>query len=290
MLQIPLFLIFLTIYLFALVGNCTIIIIIIKHPHLQTPMYFFIGNLGILDIFYISTTVPKMLVNFLRARKSISFVGCVLQLYFYLVMAATESTLLSTMAYDRFVAICKPLRYLAIMNQKFCLQLATYSWIIGFIYSAIHTFHTFQLNFCRSNIIDHFYCDIPPLLKISCSDTITSEIVVYVVGGLLVLICFPLIIVSYVFIIQNILRIPSARGRSKTFSTCISHLLSVSLFYVSGSFAYFRPMSLNAMAQYKINAVFYTIIPPMINPLIYSLRNKELKKALRKVLQQQQQQ
>ncbi|XP_063312535.1 olfactory receptor 5I1-like [Pelobates fuscus] len=277
--QIPLFIVFIIIYLIALMANGAIILLIFHCPFLHTPMYFFIGNLGLLDIFYLSTTVPKMLSNYLTKKKSISFAGCVAQLYIYLVMAATESTLLSTMAYDRYVAICNPLRYLMIMNRTVCLKLATCSWIIGIFYSAIHTTNTFMLNFCRSNIVDHFYCDIPPLLKISCSDTSKTEIVIYVVGGLLVLICFPLIIISYVFIIQSILKIPSATSRSKTFSTCVSHLLSVSLFYVSGSFAYFRPMSSNSLSEYKFNAIFYTIIPPIMNPIIYSLRNKELKKA-----------
>ncbi|XP_075424072.1 olfactory receptor 5AP2-like [Ascaphus truei] len=283
-LQMPLSFLFLNIYLIALVGNWAIIIIIYRHPLLHTPMYFFIGNLGFLDIFYISTTVPKMLTNSLTQRKSISFVGCVAQLYFYLAMAATESTLLATMAYDRYVAICNPLRYFVIMNGTFCLQLVTSSWLIGIVYSFIHTANTFRLNFCSSNIIDHFFCDIPPLLMISCTDTSINEIVVYGVGGLLVLVCFPLIIFSYVCIIKTILRIPSATGRNKTFSTCVSHLLAVSLFYVTGSFAYFRPASSNPSHQHKINAVFYTILPPMMNPIIYSLRNKELKKAVKKMV------
>ncbi|XP_069819534.1 olfactory receptor 8A1-like [Dendropsophus ebraccatus] len=283
-LQIPLFVLFLNIYLLTMLGNWVVILIIYMCPTFHTPMYFFIGNLGILDAIYISTTVPKMLTNYFKERKSISYVGCVTQLYVYLVMAATESTLLSTMAYDRYVAICHPLEYHVIMNKKFCLQLATTSWTIGIFYSLIHTGVTFRLNFCKSIQIDHFFCDIPPLLKISCSSTFLNEIVVYVVGGLLVLICFPLIIISYIFIVKTVINISTAKGRIKTCSTCISHFVSVSLFYVSGSFAYFHPISPSSFSQYKVNALFYTILPPLLNPLIYSLRNKELNKAFKKIL------
>ncbi|XP_040275636.1 olfactory receptor 8D1-like [Bufo bufo] len=282
-LQIPLYVFFLNCYLFTMLGNCAVIFIVYFHPALHTPMYFFIGNLGFLDAIYISTTVPKMLINYFKKRKTISYVGCVAQLYLYLMMAATESTLLSTMAYDRYVAICHPLRYHAIMDKKVCLELATTSWIFGILYSLIHTGNTFRLNFCKSIQIDHFFCDIPPLLKISCSSTILTEIIVYVVGGLLVLICFPLIIISYVFIVKTVFKISTAKARTKTCSTCISHFLSVSLFYVSGSFAYFYPTEHNSFNQYKVNALFYTILPPLLNPLIYSLRNKEIEKVFKKI-------
>ncbi|XP_075175841.1 olfactory receptor 5B12-like [Anomaloglossus baeobatrachus] len=188
------------------------------------------------------------------------------------------------MAFDRYVAICYPLRYHAIMNKKVCLQFATTSWIIGIFYSLIHTANTFRLSFCKSIQIDHFFCDIPPLLKISCSSIIINEIIVYVVGGLLVLICFPLIIISYIFIVKTVFMISNAKARTKTCSTCTSHFLSVSLFYISGSFAYFHQTSPNSFSQYKINALFYTILPPLLNPLIYSLRNKELEKVFKKVI------
>lgn len=283
-LQIPLFVLFLSIYLLTMLGNWTVILIIFLHPALHTPMYFFIGNLGVLDAIYISTTVPKMLTNYFKKRKIISYAGCVTQLYLYLVMASTESTLLSTMAYDRYVAICHPLRYHAIMNKRVCLELAATSWIIGIFYSLIHTKTTFRLHFCKSIQIDHFFCDIPPLLKISCSNTFINEIVVYVIGGLLVLICFPLIIISYFFIVKTVFKISTAKARTKTCSTCISHFLSVSLFYISGSFAYFHPTSPNSFSQYKVNALFYTILPPLLNPLIYSLRNKELGKIFKKAI------
>ncbi|XP_075424022.1 olfactory receptor 5I1-like [Ascaphus truei] len=279
------FVLFLTIYLIALVGNLMIIFIIIQYSHLWTPMYFFIVNLSILDMFYISTTVPKMLANCLTQRMIISFLGCVVQLYFFLAMAATESTLLAAMSYDRYVAICNPLRYPVVMNRGVCLQLATGSWLIGISYSIIHTANTFRLNFCRSNIIDHFFCDMPPLLKISCSDTRLNEIMIFGVGAILILPCFPLIIISYIYIIRTILKIPSATGRSKTFSTCVSHLMAVGLFYLTGISVYLRPVSASsALQQDKISAVFYTILVPMANPIIYSLRNKELKEAIRKTV------
>ncbi|XP_068104312.1 olfactory receptor 12D1-like [Hyperolius riggenbachi] len=174
--KIPLYILFLNIYIFTLLGNWIIILMIYLNPVLHTPMYFFIGNLGCLDIIYISTTMPKMLHNFFQERKSISYAGCVAQLYLYLVMAATESTLLSTMAYDRYVSICNPLCYYTVMNKKVCLQLTTTAWLVGMAYSLIHTVNTFRLNYCNSNKIDHFFCDIPPLMKISCSDTSLTEI------------------------------------------------------------------------------------------------------------------
>ncbi|XP_053304333.1 olfactory receptor 5I1-like, partial [Spea bombifrons] len=275
--------IFLIIYLIGSVGNMIIIFIILQNPHLWTPMYFFIGNLAVLDMCYISTIVPNLLVNSIKERKKISFGGCVVQLYFFLTMAATESSLLASMSYDRYVAICNPLRYTTVMNREFCLELTITSWVIGLVYSVIHTANTFRLNFCRSNVIDHFFCDIPPLLKIACSDTSLNEIMLFGVGAVLILPCFPLIIISYVYIINAILRIPSNTGRKKTFSTCVSHLMAVGLFYLTGSSVYLQPVSASStQRQDKISAVFYTILVPMANPIIYSLRNEDLKKAIRK--------
>ncbi|XP_029435514.1 olfactory receptor 1019-like [Rhinatrema bivittatum] len=283
-LQIVYFVVFLIIYIIAVAGNLLIITIIKSDPQLHTPMYFFVGNLSILDTFYISTTVPKMLVNCLSTRKTISFSACVAQLSFFLSMAATESALLATMAYDRYVAICNPLRYSIIVNKKSCIFLAAASWFIGIVYSVIHTSNTFRLNFCGSNVINHYFCDIPPLLKLSCSDTNINVILVFLVGGLLMLGCFVLILTSYVNIIKAILKISSAKGRSKTFSTCISHLTTVALFYITGSCVYFRPASTHSLDQEKIGALFYSVIAPMLNPYIYSLRNKDLKGAIIKVM------
>ncbi|KAG8455583.1 hypothetical protein GDO86_001689 [Hymenochirus boettgeri] len=280
--QILSFVLFFIIYLVAAVGNLLIILIIIHVPHLNTPMYFFIANLGILDISYISTIVPIFLSNLLKHHKSISFGGCVVQMFFFLSMAATESSLLAAMSYDRYIAICNPLRYRVIMNPKICFLFAASSWTIGFVYSTIHTVKTFTLTFCRSNVIDHFFCDIPPLLKISCSNTKLNETLIFGVGAVLILPCFPLIIISYIYIIHSILKIPSARGRKKTFSTCVSHLMAVCLFYLTGISVYLHPVSANSSYQQdKISAVFYTILVPMANPIIYSLRNSELKKAIK---------
>ncbi|XP_063312536.1 olfactory receptor 5I1-like [Pelobates fuscus] len=284
-LQMLCFPVFFTIYLIGSVGNMMIITIILKAPHLWTPMYFFIVNLAGLDMCYISTIVPNLLVNSLRQRKTISYEGCVVQLYVFLMMASTESCLLAAMSYDRYVAICHPLRYTVIINRDVCLQLNVSSWIIGIIYSSIHTSNTFQLHFCRSNVIDHFFCDIPPLLKIACSDTRFNKIMVYGVGAVLILPCFPLIIVSYIYIIHDVLRIPSATGRRKTFSTCVSHLMAVGLFYLTGSSVYLQPLSTTTTQQQdKVSAVFYTILVPMANPIIYSLRNKDLKESISKMM------
>ncbi|XP_053555848.1 olfactory receptor-like protein OLF1 [Bombina bombina] len=282
-LQIFTFILFLVIYLAASGGNILIILIILHAPHLWTPMYFFVVNLGILDMCYISTTVPNFLKNSLSQRKTISFIGCVIQLYVFLSMAATESTLLAVMSYDRYVAICNPLHYHIIMNRKNCLYLAVSAWFNGTIYSIIHTTNTFRLQFCQSNVIDHFFCDITPLLKIACSNTKLNEIMIFGVGAVMILPCFPLIITSYIYIIKTVLRIPSAKGRSKTFSTCVSHLTTVGLFYLTGISVYLHPVSTStAVNQDKISAVFYTMLVPMVNPIIYSLRNKELKEAILK--------
>ncbi|XP_030042401.1 olfactory receptor 1019-like [Microcaecilia unicolor] len=283
-LQIIYFVVFLMIYIIALTGNLLIFTVIRSESQLHTPMYFFVSNLSVLDTFYISITVPRMLADFLSQTKKISFSACVVQLSFFLSMAATESALLATMAYDRYVAICNPLMYPIVMNRTVCILLATASWLVGVIYSVIHTSNTFRLNFCGSNIINHYFCDIPPLLKLSCSDTTINVILVFLVGGLLMLGCFVLILISYVNIIRAILKISSAKGRSKTFSTCVSHLTTVGLFYITGSCVYFRPASTHSLDQEKIGALLYSVIAPMLNPYIYSLRNKELKGAIMNVI------
>ncbi|XP_069819535.1 olfactory receptor 5I1-like [Dendropsophus ebraccatus] len=262
-----------------------IVLIIVHVPCLQTPMYFFIKHLAVLDMCYISTIVPKLLASSISKYSTISFGGCVIQLFFFLAMAATEATLLAAMSYDRYVAICNPLRYLVIMNKAVCIQLSATSWTIGGVYSTIHTINTFRLNFCRSNVIEHFFCDLPPLLKIACSDTRLNQKMIYGIGAVLILPCFPLTILSYVFIIRTILRIPSATGRRKTFSTCVSHLITVGLFYLTGISVYLRPkVSSTDLHHDKISAVFYTILVPMVNPIVYSLRNRELKQAIKKIL------
>ncbi|KAG8541723.1 hypothetical protein GDO81_028383 [Engystomops pustulosus] len=279
------FVLFLIIYIIGSFGNIMIVFIILYVPYLQTPMYFFIKNLALLDMCYISTIVPKLLVSSISTYFTITFGGCVTQLFIFLTMAATESTLLAAMSYDRYVAICNPLRYSAIMKRENCIKLAMASWTTGIVYSTIHTVNTFRLHFCRSNVIEHFFCDIPPLLKIACSDTSLNQKMIFGVGAVLILPCFPLTLVSYLFIIHTIMRIPSATGRRKTFSTCVSHLITVGLFYLTGISVYLRPKNTSAaLYQDKISAVFYTILVPMVNPIVYSLRTRELKEAIKKTL------
>ncbi|XP_075681453.1 olfactory receptor 2D3-like [Rhinoderma darwinii] len=278
-----LFVVFLTVYLLTLTGN-VVIIILTKMDHLlQTPMYFLLRNLAFLDICYTSTTLPQMLVNLLIEHLAISLPACIVQLYVFLSLAASESSLLATMAYDRYVAICNPLRYSVIMSRDACLRMVAGSWVIGGIYGAIHTANTFRLPFCGSNVLNHYFCDIPPLLKISCIDTFPNEATVFVVGGFLMLGCFSLICGSYMHILISVFNIPKGRGRSKSFSTCISHLIVVLLFYGSGSFMYMRPKS-NLMADKEwLLSLFYSCITPLLNPIIYSLRNKDIQGAIVKL-------
>ncbi|XP_029435414.1 olfactory receptor 5V1-like [Rhinatrema bivittatum] len=283
-LQILYFVAFLVVYIITVVGNLVIIILTRADSGLSTPMYFFLGNLSFLDVFYVSTTVPKMLASFLINKKVISFYGCAAQLYFFLFLASTESIVLASMAYDRYVAICNPLRYVILMNRRVCIQMIVASWLIGNIYAVIHTVSTFHLPFCGSNIINHFFCDITALLNIACANTYVNEVLVFAVGGILMLGCGLLILISYMHIISSVLKIPSGQGRSKAFSTCISHLIVVMLFYGTGGFMYMRPISSYSVNKDSAIAVFYTVITPMLNPIIYSLRNKEIKEAMRKMI------
>ncbi|XP_029442982.1 olfactory receptor 1052-like [Rhinatrema bivittatum] len=283
-LQIPLYLIFLLFYLTTVVGNAAIILIIRLEPRLQTPMYFFLSNLSFLDICYSSVTVPKMLANLLAEQKLISFSGCIAQMYFFHVVGSSEMFLLTVLAYDRYVAICNPLRYPVIMNKMISIQLAATSWVGGFIHSTVHTILKLRLSFCGPNEIDHFFCDATPLLKLSCSDTSLDEILLLITPGVLGPSCFLLILVSYSYIISSILKINSAEGRQKTFSTCASHVIVVSIFYGTGVFVYIQPMSTYASFNNRFITVFYAVITPMLNPIIYTLRNKDVKGALRKML------
>ncbi|XP_056430052.1 olfactory receptor 2D3-like [Hyla sarda] len=278
------FVLFLAIYLLTLQGNVAIIILTKMDHRLHTPMYFLLRNLSFLDICYTSTTLPQMLVNVLIDNSAISLPACIIQLYVFLSLAASESALLATMAYDRYVAICNPLRYSVIMNKDVCLHMVSGTWVIGGIYGAIHTANTFRLPFCGPRVLNHYFCDIPPLLKISCIDTFPNEVTVIIVGGFLMLGCFLLICGSYVHILFSVFNIPKGRGRSKPFSTCISHLIVVLLFYGSGSFMYMRPKS-NLLADKEwLLSLFYTCITPLLNPIIYSLRNKDIQAAFAKLV------
>ncbi|KAM6224092.1 olfactory receptor 5V1-like [Rhynchocyon petersi] len=281
----PLFVAFAAIYQITLVGNGAILLAIVTEKKLRTPMYYFLANLSLLDIFCPSATVPKMLKNLLTEKQNISFVGCVLQLFFLVALAGTEVFLLAVMAYDRYVAICFPLRYTLIMTTGRCVQLTASTWAAGFLNSLLHTVFTFRLSFCKSNQVNQYYCDIPPVVALSCSSTYVAEMLVLVVGGILGISAFLITGISYIYIISTILKIRSAEGKRKAFSTCASHLLVVCLFYGTTIFTYIRPSSSHhSPARDRLISMLYGVITPMLNPIIYSLRNTEVKGALKKVL------
>nr|XP_005313779.3 olfactory receptor 14A16-like [Chrysemys picta bellii] len=282
-LQILHFVGFLVMYLAALVGNLLIFIAIAFDHHLHTPMYFFLMNLSILDLGSISVTVPKSIANSLMNTRSISYAGCVAQVFFLVSFVTADFSLLIVMAYDRYVAICQPLHYDTMMNSRACVQMATGAWISGILYSVLHTGNTFALTFCRGNMVDQFFCEIPQLLKLTCSDSYLSEVGVLAFSVCLVLGCFVFMIVSYVQIFKSVLRIPSEQGRHKAFSTCLPHLIVVSLFVCTCIFAYMKPTSSSTSALDLVAAVLYSVLPPIVNPIIYSMRNKEIKAALRRL-------
>nr|XP_036850631.1 olfactory receptor 5V1-like [Manis javanica] len=281
----PLFAVFAIIYQITLVGNGAILLAIGTEIKLHTPMYYFLANLSLLDIFCPSATVPKMLDNILIGNQSISFLGCALQLYFLVALAGTEGFLLAVMAYDRYVAICFPLRYTLIMTKARCVQLIGGTWTAGFLNSLLHTVSTFCLSFCKSNRVNQYYCDIPPVVALSCSSTYMAETLVIVVGGVLGIGAFLTTFISYIYIISTILKIQSVEGKHKAFSTCASHLLVVCLFYGTATFTYVRPSSSqHSPARDRLIPMLYGVITPMLNSMIYSLRNTEVKGALSRVL------
>ncbi|XP_066485638.1 olfactory receptor 14C36-like [Tiliqua scincoides] len=283
-LQLLHFVMFLLIYLATLLGNLLIITAVVLDQNLHSPMYFFLANLSVLDISYISVTIPKSMLNALINSRKISFAGCVIQVYLVITFADAELFLLTAMAYDRYAAICHPLHYRILMNWSVCGEMVTGCWISSMLYSVVHTANTFRLSFCRSNVIGQFFCDVPQLLKISCSDTHSNDIVMFVLGYSLASLCFSIIFISYVYIFSTVLKIPSSQGRYKAFSTCIPHLVIVCLFLSSGAFTYTRPKSAFSVGRDLVATVLYAVVPPLINPIIYSLRNKELKGALRKLV------
>uniref|UniRef100_A0A8V5G204 Olfactory receptor n=1 Tax=Melopsittacus undulatus TaxID=13146 RepID=A0A8V5G204_MELUD len=280
--QVTLFVLFLLIYVTTVIGNLSIIAAVWLDSQLQTPMYFFLGHLSFLDLCYSSVVTPKMLLSLLSERKTISFAGCFLQLYFYAAFVITECYLLAGMAYDRYVAICNPLRYSILMSKKVCVSLLAGSYAVGLSNSAIFTGFALRLPFCGPNVIDHFFCDGPPLSKLACSDTSLNQMLLFAFGGFNKLSTISAILVSYIFIFFAILRIPSAEGRQKAFSTCMSHLTVVTMLYGTTIFMYLRPSSSYSLNTDKVVSVFYMVVIPMLNPLIYSLRNKEMKDALRR--------
>ncbi|XP_007519610.2 olfactory receptor 5M11 [Erinaceus europaeus] len=283
-LQPLLFVLFLIVYMVTLLGNLGMIVLIRLDSRLHTPMYFFLTNLAFVDMCYTSNATPQMLVNFLSEKKSITFAGCFTQCYLFIALLLTEFYLLSAMAYDRYVAICNPLRYSAKMSRHVCICLATFPFVYGFSEGLFQAILTFRLNFCRSNVINHFYCADPPLIKLSCSDTYVKEHAMLISASFNLSISLTIILVSYAFIIAAILRIKSAEGRRKAFSTCGSHMMAVTLFYGSLFCMYVRPPTDKTVEESKIIAIFYTFVSPLLNPLIYSLRNKDVKQALRNVL------
>ncbi|XP_073410939.1 olfactory receptor 5V1-like [Dendrobates tinctorius] len=282
--ELILFVFFLVVYVVTVLGNSLMVITITLSSTLHSPMYFFLRNLSILDVCYSTSTVPKLLLDFLSDVKSISFFECVAQLYSFISFGGIECLLLAAMAGDRYVAICMPLRYTEVMNWKMCMILATLCWIIGLLNSLAHTVFTFRLPFCRSRSLNHFFCDIPPLLALSCADTTINEVVVYTAGGSVIVVSFMLTILSYIFIVKSILEIRTTTGRQKAFSTCASHLVVVMLYYGTIVFTYLRPTSTYSLDQDRVVPILYGIITPMLNPIIYSLRNKEVHGALTKAI------
>uniref|UniRef100_A0A452H4M7 Olfactory receptor n=1 Tax=Gopherus agassizii TaxID=38772 RepID=A0A452H4M7_9SAUR len=280
-LQILHFVVFLVIYLAALVGN-----LLILNNHLQTPMYFFLMNLSILDLGSISVTIPKSMANYILNTRSISYAGCVAQVFLFVFFTEADFAFLTVMAYDRYVAICKPLHYETAMNRRACVQMAASAWISGILYSVLHTGNTFALTFCGGNMVDQFFCEISQLLKLACSGSYLSEIglVITIVAALFTLLPFALTVTSYVCIISTTLKIPSTSERQKVFSTCSSHLIVVTIFYGTLIIVYLLPKTNTLRDLNKVFSVFYTILTPMANPFIYSLRNKEVKEALRKIV------
>ncbi|XP_065694371.1 olfactory receptor 5J3-like [Patagioenas fasciata] len=281
-LQRPLFFIFLAIYLLTLMGNLGLIALIKTTPPLHTPMYFFLGNLSLVDLCYSSVFSPKLLMGFLVGNKTISYSSCFAQHFFFLLFVTTEVFLLAAMAYDRYVAICNPLLYTVAMPRRVCVQLVAGSYVGGILNSLIQTCFLLPLPFCGPNVINHFFCDTNPLLKLSCADHRLSELLLVAFNGTISMSVLFVIVVSYVYILLSIVRMRSAQGRHKAFSTCTSHLLTVTLFYVPAGLSHMQPGSRYSLEMEKVTAVFYTLVIPMLNPLIYSLRNTGVKDALRK--------
>lgn len=279
-----LFSLFLCMYVVTVVGNLLIILVISSDSHLYTPMYFFLANLSLVDFCLATNTVPKMLVNIQTKSKSISYPCCLTQMYFFHFFGIVDSVLIAIMAYDRFVAICHPLHYTTIMSPRLCGLLAGGLWVFSCFISLIHILLMMRLVFCDDRKIPHYFCDLTPLLRLSCTDTSVNKIFVLIVAGMVIATPFVCILASYARIIMAIMKVPSAGGRKKAFSTCSSHLSVVALFYGTTIGVYLCPSSVRTAVKEKASAVMYTAVTPMLNPFIYSLRNRELKGALRKLI------
>ncbi|XP_044120320.1 olfactory receptor 1L6-like [Neovison vison] len=282
-LQKPLFAIFFIMYLVTVMGNILIILAIHSDSRLHTPMYFFLSNLSFMDICFTTAIMPKMLANLLSETKAISFMGCLVQMYFFVACGNTDSYLLASMAIDRLVAICNPFHYDVVMNPRRCHLMLLASCTISLLHALLWILLVSRLSFCASHVIKHFFCDTQPVIKLSCSDTSSSQIVVMTETLAVVATPFLCILFSYLRIIITVLRIPSAAGKWKAFSTCGSHLTVVALFYGSIIYVYFRPLSMYSVVKDRVATVMYTVVTPMLNPFIYSLRNKDMKRGLRKL-------
>ncbi|XP_040187297.1 olfactory receptor 5B12-like [Rana temporaria] len=282
-LQVPLFLFFLFIFLLTFFWNLLVIILIVTDSRLHVPMYFFLGNLASLDLCYSTLTVPRMLFDLHTNSRKITLTACITQVFFFFLFATAEFLLLAVMSYDRYTAICKPLHYTQIMNWKVCLQLASIVWLLACTNALIHTLCGLNLTFCGSDIIESFFCDLPQLLQISCSDVYINILLIFVMGGILAVFPLTLIILSYVSIFKTVLKMKVKGKMSKVFSTCTSHLTVVFIFYCSSIFNYFRPNPNQHFAHDKVASVFYAVILPLINPLIYSLRNQDFRTSFHKV-------
>ncbi|XP_065509124.1 olfactory receptor 14J1-like [Caloenas nicobarica] len=283
-LQLLHFWLFLGIYLAALLGNGLIITTIACDQHLHTPMYFFLLNLALLDLGSISITVPKSMANSLWDTRAISYAGCAVQLFLFTFLMEAEYYILTIMSYDRYVAICKPLHYGTLLGSRACVHMAAAAWATGFLSALLHTANTFSLPLCKGNALDQFFCEIPQILKLSCSHSYLMEAGLLVVSVLVAFGCFEFIVLSYVQIFRAVLRIPSEQGRHKAFATCLPHLAVVSLFVSTAMFAYVKPPSILSPSMDLVMAVLYSVVPPAVNPLIYSMRNQELKDALWKLI------
>uniref|UniRef100_A0A8C5ZY15 Olfactory receptor n=1 Tax=Marmota marmota marmota TaxID=9994 RepID=A0A8C5ZY15_MARMA len=281
-LQLPLFVTFLLIYTITLVGNLGMILLILLDSHLHTPMYFFLGNLSLVDFCYSSAVTPKVMAGLLLGDKVISYNDCAAQLFFFAAFATVENYLLASMAYDRYAAVCKPLHYTTTMTTRVCTWLVLGSYIVSFLNSSIHTGDTFILSYCESNVIHHFFCDIPAVMVLSCSDRHVSELVLVSIVSFNIFFALLVILISYMFIFITILKMRS--GHRKAISTCASHFTAVSIFYGTIIFMYLQPSSSHSMDSDKFASVFYTMVIPMLNPVVYSLRNKEVKSAFMKIL------
>uniref|UniRef100_A0A8C8ZHC4 Olfactory receptor n=1 Tax=Prolemur simus TaxID=1328070 RepID=A0A8C8ZHC4_PROSS len=284
-LQAILFGVFLAVYLASVMGNLGLIVLIQVSPQLHTPMYFFLSHLAFVDFSFTSSVTPNTLVNFLREVKSVTFYACAIQVCCFITFAVCELYLLSVMAYDRYVAICNPLLYVILMPRKVCIRMIASTYVYGFTVGLVQTVATFCLSFCDSNVVNHFYCDDVPLVALACSNTHVKELMLLIIAGFNILCSLVIVLISYVFIFFAILRIHSAEGRQKAFSTCASHLTSITIFYGTIIFTYLQPKSNHSLDTDKFASVFYVVVIPMLNPMIYSLRNQEVKNSLKRIIE-----